>query len=268
MKEQIEIQSVIRSHFDAIKIKNSSFSLRAYAKKLNLAPSALSEILNGKRKISKKLATRILERLNLSPEESIPLLGLFDEKTKNLDFHGAPLKPVLNEPSKIDFLQLSSDQFNLIGEWQHFALLSLIETKGFKSDVTWIAQRLCISTQLVQVTLDRLIRLGFVFKKNKKFVTNKKALISSDNIPNQAVRKSHYADLQLAEKALDNCPVDQRDFTAITVAANSKQLARAKQMIRTFQDELTLCLEEGSPDEVFKFTFYLYPLSTGKKEEI
>jgi uncharacterized protein (TIGR02147 family) len=261
LKEQIEIQNLIRSNLDQIKIKNPGFSLRAYAKKLELSPSALSEILNGKRKISGKMAARIIERMNLSPDISTPVLNLFDSKTKELSFEEEPGIDSPAPPPVIDFLQLSSDQFNLIAEWQHFALLSLMETKNFKSDIQWIARKLGISTQQAQTSLDRLIRLGFVFKKNRKFVTNKRALISSDNIPNQAVRKSHYNDLQLAEKALDHTPVDERDFTAITIAANKKNLPKARKMIREFQDKLTLCLEQGEKDEVIKFSFYLYPLT-------
>ena len=265
VKEQIHIQNLIRSGLSDIKSKNPNFSLRAYAKKLSLSPSALSEILNGKRKVSKKLAARIVEKMNLDPTESHAVLNLFDNKTARLDFVEQGHIP--EAPANIDFLKLSSDQFNLISEWQHFAILSLIETEDFKSDINWIAQRLSISATQAQTSVDRLIRLGFVFKKNKKFITNKQALLTSDNIPNQAVRKSHYSDLRLAEKALDNCPVDERDFTAITIPANKKNLAKAKKMIREFQDKLTLCLEQGPKDEVFKFTFYLYPLTQNKDQE-
>lgn len=268
VKEQIHIQNLIRSGLSDIKSKNPNFSLRAYAKKLSLSPSALSEILNGKRKVSKKLAGRIVEKMNLDPTEAHNVLNLFDQKTARLDFVEQGHQGHIPEaPANIDFLKLSSDQFNLISEWQHFAILSLMETEDFKSDVNWIAQRLSLSVTQAQASVDRLIRLGFVFKKNKKLITNKQALLTSDNIPNQAVRKSHYADLRLAEKALDNCPVDERDFTAITIPANKKNLAKAKKMIREFQDKLTLCLEQGPKDEVFKFTFYLYPLTQNKDQE-
>ena len=262
MKEQLHIQNLIRNGLSDIKSKNPNFSLRAYAKKLSLSPSALSEILNGKRKISKKLAERIVEKMNLDPSAAHGVLNLFDKKMSRLDF--VEHSHISETPANIDFLKLSSDQFNLISEWQHFAILSLIETEDFKSDIGWIAQRLSISSTQAQSSLDRLIRLGFVFKKNKKYITNKQALLTTDNIPNQAVRKSHYADLRLAEQALDTCPVDQRDFTAITIPANKKNLAKAKKMIREFQDKLTLCLEQGPKDEVFKFTFYLYPLTQKK----
>jgi len=42
---------------------NPSYSLRAFAKHLNIEPSALSKILNGKRRISKKMFTKISLKL-------------------------------------------------------------------------------------------------------------------------------------------------------------------------------------------------------------
>ena len=56
--------------------------MRAFAKKLNLSPSALSEILNGKRKISQKKAMMIFERLGANPIEIHELQNAFGEMTK------------------------------------------------------------------------------------------------------------------------------------------------------------------------------------------
>jgi hypothetical protein len=81
-----------------------------------------------------------------------------------------------------------------------------------------------------------------------------------------AVRKSHYADLRLAEKALDEIAVEERDFTAITIAADKSKLPEAKRMIREFQDALTQFLEDGKKDEVYKMTFYMYPLTRPTNE--
>ena len=49
--------------------KNSSYSLRAFAKFLALDSSALSQILHGKRFLSDPRAKILLDKLELSPEE-------------------------------------------------------------------------------------------------------------------------------------------------------------------------------------------------------
>ena len=47
--------------------KNPNYSLRAFAKSLDIGPSALSQIVRGKRKLTKKMTLRLADRLDISP---------------------------------------------------------------------------------------------------------------------------------------------------------------------------------------------------------
>lgn len=270
MSEQIVIQIKIRSHLEALQRKNPAFSLRALARKLHLSPSALSEIINGKRKISKKMAERLIERMCLDPLEAAEIRQQFSLGGVNselaLTTNSKPGR-LSQYKKQIEFLKLNSDQFSLISEWSHFALLSLMETINFVSDASWMAQRLALTVTETQKVLNRLLDLKLITKKNKNYQPTGKALLTSDDVANQAVRKAHYEDLKLAEKVLDQCPVELRDFTAITLAVDSNKLPEAKKMIREFQDALTQFLEDGNKDEVYKMTFYLYPLSHKNTKE-
>ena len=262
MTEQLAIQDKIRSHFATLQRKNPAFSLRAFALKLDISPSALSEIMSGKRKVSKKMAVKILDRMYLDPKEVEAIKLLFDGKTNGLDMVADGDQGLLQKYKKnINYLKLSSDQFNMISEWQHFALLSLMETVNFVSDIPWMAKRLALSVTDVQKTLTRLMDLNLVSRKYNKYAPTNEPLITSDDVANQAVRKAHFEDLKLAEKVLDHCPVELRDFTAVTVAVDKTKIQEAKKMIREFQDSLSQFLEDGEKTEVYKLTFYMYPLS-------
>lgn len=261
MNEQLAIQAKIRSHFAQLQRKNPAFSLRAFALKLDISPSALSEIMAGKRKVSKKMAVKLLDRMYLDPKESEEIKLLFDNRLNAPAVEGDGKSVLQKYKKNINFLKLSSDQFNVISEWQHFALLSLMETTDFQSDVEWMAKRLSLSVPEVQKTLQRLIDLNLVTKKYNRYTPTNESLTTSDDVANQAVRKSHYEDLKVAEKVLDHCPVELRDFTAVTVAVDKTKISEAKQMIREFQDRLTQFLEDGEKSEVYKLTFYMYPLS-------
>ncbi|MES2801461.1 MAG: TIGR02147 family protein [Bdellovibrionota bacterium] len=263
MTEQLAIQDKIRSHFAQLQRKNPAFSLRAFALKLDISPSALSEIMSGKRKVSKKMAVKLLDRMYLDPKEAEAIKLLFDGNGH--DHEADPEKGLLQKYKKnINYLKLSSDQFNMISEWQHFALLSLMETVDFISEIPWMAKRLALSVTDVQKTLNRLMDLNLVSRKYNRYAPTNEPLITSDDVANQAVRKSHYEDLKLAEKVLDHCPVELRDFTAVTVAVDKSKIPEAKKMIREFQDSLSQFLEDGNKDEVYKLTFYMYPLSTSE----
>ena len=70
--------------------------------------------------------------------------------------------------------------------------------------------------------------------------------------------------MELAQKSLTTDPVQERDFTSITMAINSKKLAEAKVLIRKFQDELSGLLEDSTPDQVYRLCVQLFPLSQGR----
>ena len=49
MEAQAYLQKTLRERLDVLKTKNTSFSLRAFARLLDVSPASLSEFLNGKR---------------------------------------------------------------------------------------------------------------------------------------------------------------------------------------------------------------------------
>lgn len=254
MTEQLAIQIKLRNQLFDYQKKNPAFSLRSFAKKLQVSPSSLSEILNGKRNISKKLAIRILSRLGSDPKDQNKIIQLFEY---------SKISSQTDQPKTKKYLELSSDQFQTLSQWQHFAILALTETKGFIADPSWISGRLGLSLGEVEQALDRLHRLGLIeWNRTKKLlkVTNG-PLTTSDDISDLAVRQSHFEDLKMAAQKLDDIEVDDRDFTSITVAIDKSKMKEAKTMIREFQDKLSAFLETGKQTEVYKICFHLFPLT-------
>ena len=76
MKEQPNLRLILNKKLDELKSKNPSYSLRAFARKLNVTPSALSEIINGKRRVSEKKAQSLAHHLLLDPTEKMKFLKI------------------------------------------------------------------------------------------------------------------------------------------------------------------------------------------------
>ncbi len=260
MTEQLAIQSKLRDQLLEYQNKNPAYSLRSFARKLQISPSSLSEILSGKRRVSKNLAQKILSRLGADPNDQDKILSLFDYSTNAND---SAKKDGTTGLSSRSYLELSSDQFQILSQWYHFAILSLAETKGFVADPLWISHRLGIKLPDAERALERLHRLGLaVWTRSKKTLTlTHRQLSTTDEIASTAVRQSHNEDLKLASEALDQVAVEDRDFTSITIAIDKNKLPRAKKMIREFQNQLAAFLETGNQTEVYKFCFYAFPLS-------
>lgn len=234
----------LRDEYSRRRARNANYSLRAFAKHLHVGSGPLSEILAKKRVLSSRMASRITERLMLTPADRQRFLSLL----------AAPL----SSPSP--FRPLADDAFRVIADWQHFGILSLLETKGARSDARWIGTRLGISAEDAQIALDRLTRLEMIRADGDRLVPVSGWATSSD-IPSQAIRKFHRQTIQLALGALEEVPVEERDVTSITVAVDVANLPRAKSLIRKFRRQLSDLLEAGERSEVYQLNIQLIPVS-------
>ena len=262
MKEQFAVRKFLNCTLLEIQARNPQYSLRSFAQKLGMNSGALSLILAGKRKVSKKWTNRVADRLFLSPEERAALLKHFFEKDQAIPSDDRELR-------KNEDHVLSGDQFRLIGDWYHFAILSLVRTNDFKNDSGWIAERLGIAPKLATEAVSRLKRLQLLQEnKQKKLVRTHERIRTQDDVLNLSLQKNQMQTLELAQKAIERIPVELRDFTTITMVTHPKKLKEAKALIRKFQDDLDALMENvDEKTEVYRCSVELFPLTINRVSE-
>lgn len=236
------------------KLKNPQYSLRALARKAGLSPAALSEILNGKRRVSLERAKSVLERLGAGLDKIDDIISDIDKGTVS---------------SKKTY-QLAIDQFYLISEWYNFAILSLAETEDFDDDPNWIAERLNISAVNARKSLERLERLG-ALKRNRKgqLVTTGTQLATPDEIANRGLRQQHLEILEKCKDSLEQNQVHERDFLGVTMTLDPQDLPLAKKSLREFMVKFCSRFEKGKKKEVYRLNLQFIPLTVlkeGKKK--
>ena len=259
MLEQDKLQKIMNGRYLRLRALNPSYSLRAFAKKLAMSPGAVSELLKGQRRASLKVAEKIAEKLLLDPQERAYLFEQFPSRLKRIPRH-------TGKNHVLKYRQLTSDQFEVVAEWQHFAILSLIETDNFKASPRFIADRLGISQVSSEQAFKRLVRLGLITKtEDDKYKLTSNGFRTSDDIASVSLSRAHHQNLEKAKNSLERDEVKTRDFTFITMAVNLELIPQAKEKIRKFQDEMSALLETGNRTEVYQMCVQLYPLSKVSK---
>ena len=114
----------LHNEFERLKGRNPSYSLRSFAKKLQVNPSALSEVMNGKRMPTSRFGGVVSKALKLSETEHQRLVGNLPKKNTS-----SLMNQIARDSS---YLQLERDQYEVIEHWHYFAILSLTETRGFR----------------------------------------------------------------------------------------------------------------------------------------
>lgn len=258
----MQTESLLKKEFIRRKSKNPSYSLRAFSQSIGIPSGRLSEILNGKRRLTKAYAGKILNNLRLD---------LVERKKWQNAIAGVP-----SESQALD-----ESQFCLIADPIHYALLCLLETKSFENlikslnkskkknefaiQIEWMAERLEKPKLEVELAIQNLLKLHYIsIENNLIHLTLDKALETSTDVLSKALQESHRKSLQSAINKIESVPLDFRDVTSITMAVDIKNLPKAKKMIREFRKNLSALLEDGHQDEVYELNVQLVPLTQVK----
>jgi uncharacterized protein (TIGR02147 family) len=138
--------------------------------------------------------------------------------------------------SYASFNEISLDTFKIISDWYHFAILELTEISGFKSNTTWIAQRLNISFKTAEEAIERLLDFGLLEKNQFGVLTQThKSLATPSGIPSSEIKKHHRQILAKAEESLINDPVSERDFSTMTLAIPQSAYSEIQNEIKNFR---------------------------------
>lgn len=150
---------------------NPSYSLRAFARKLNLSPSFLSQLFMGKKDLSEDTRHRIIEILNLEREhvEKINthllihqrrvdgIKGVVDRLAEY--YHGD--SPQRRHIDVNDYLEIIS--------WIHDAIFHAIRFGEQGSSLQDIADKLDFAPEVLGPALGRLIDKQLVIEKNGRY---------------------------------------------------------------------------------------------------
>jgi uncharacterized protein (TIGR02147 family) len=245
---ETKLKNLLMIEYMNAKAKNPHFSMRAFAKKIGVPQSAVSEILSGKRHVTHKMATKIMSGLSVSPNRMQEILE--------------------DSGNERGFKSLDMAVYDVISDWYYFAILSLMETKGFHSSPIWIAQRLKLPLKTVHDALKKLLALDLIAidPKTKKISLTNEQFEAVSPVATAALKKANKQNLELAFEKLENTRFDERDFTAITLCFDPERMEEAKKLIREFRRKFCKIMESREKKEVYKMCVQLFPLSEGAKK--
>jgi len=237
---------ILKDDFLARQKRNGRYSLRAYARALQIHSSTLSAIMNGKRKISPQQAQKIMRVLEIpTKERKLILLSIMSEEKETSVFYHT----------------LSDDILSVVSGWEHFALLSCLDLSKDGKTSEDLTKKLKLEAGTAEQALQRLKKFNLVIQSEDLWHATGKHFTTSDQVPCEALRKTHREYIQKALASVDVHNVEERDITGITLAISSNKLPIAKKMIANFRREMAEFLEDGPRDEVYRLNIQLFPLS-------
>lgn len=240
-------QRILREELARRQHRNPSYSLRALARDLNLPRTTISDVIQGKRRLSKASIERIQKKLVLEASE-------IERLTKESQSEWFEIK---NENSR---RTLEDDEFRIISSWYFFAILNLARLPANQARSSWIAARLGLPAATCREALKVLTKLELLRIEDGRMIRTAAPLQTRAEVPSRYVRDQQRQFLEIAAESLDNVPIGEREVSATTMAIVSSRVPKAKKMILKFRRKLADFLTEGgSPDSVYTLGTQLVP---------
>lgn len=259
-----DYRQILRSKLAERSRHRPRYSLRAFARDLGLTSARLSEVLSGKKGLSRQAAAMIASRLGLSVGEAQFFCDLVESRhARSLVARRKAQERVSSVSNRLNVGRvIEADQFQLIADWRHFAVRECLGLKDARSDAVSVGRKLGISSLLVKDAIARLVRLGLVEQRKGRLMPTQETVVSSDGVPSDAIKAFHEQILKKSIDALHVQGLDDRDFVSLLLSVRSVDLPMIKNRIRRFLRDLDREFS-GSPeaDRVISLGTHLTTLS-------
>lgn len=250
-------ESFLKAELNKRKSRYGDYDHRRFAGDMGISPAFLSLVLNGKRRISEKSALKICEHLKLSAADKHRFMTMCRRESSKDPAYRKMLSEQIDSNEK--FKVIDAKKFSPVSRWCHTAIIELSYVKDFEPEPAWIARRLRISVVEAELSLARLLRLGFLTKtpSGKVKVADQVAV---KDMPSRAIREHHTQMISKALAAVEGQPLQSRDISGITMAISKSKLPLVNEIIRKFRYDLADVMHCEENDAVYQLNIQFFRL--------
>jgi uncharacterized protein (TIGR02147 family) len=250
---------------------NPVYSLRAFARDLDITAPQLSAVMNGRKGISAEAAKKLVAKLDLSNEEKTVFLGsatALHSRLKSERSRAAEQLQRFSDSAAFQTIQESS--LSVVNEWFYLSVLQCFDLRDFEPNHAWIAAKLGISPVEAERAVLRLAQVGLL-KRKGSFFAQSQDYVRTPDIPSRAIRAHLQEWLGIASRALEQQSIQERDFSSTVFAVDPARVPEFKSRLQAFREEFCHEASKGKAQtEIYSLSmqFFRVSKSNNKKEEI
>lgn len=244
---QTQIAQFLRNELKKRKQKNPNYSLRAFARDLEINKTTLSFCMLETRQLSEANFEKILVNINVDATQRSYLRSLF----MDLQDGGA-------------FSTITPEEAEAFSAWLPFAILDLIPIESSNDDYSWFAKQLNVGASLIAHWIKFLLERGHIQHdvNRRKFVRIASNLTTPDVFPNsnnyQSESLNHALDL------LTYAPETGHNLYSLSFCADAQTREKVLRMFTKFLNDVAN-LETHSPQsKLYRLNMQFFPCKNFK----
>ncbi|MCX6128213.1 MAG: TIGR02147 family protein [Proteobacteria bacterium] len=250
------------------KTQTRNYSYRQLSVDLGFsATNLLHLIVQGKRPVTEKAASKIVASLDLKRDERRYFLTLARlTRGKSSEEISRTFREALEIRSGMISSRLEQEQFAYFSEWYHSVIREMIVLEEFQSDPKWIATHIrpAITIKQAEESLELLQKLKLIQYDSLtgRFVQTSHIISTGPEVLNLSVQKFHQESIPHGMEAMVTSSAESRHISGLVLAVSSGQFEKIKQEIELFQQRLLELESDRSgakADRVVRLNMQLFP---------
>ena len=263
-----DYRAYLKAYYQFRKDGQRGYSFRMFSKMGGFAsPNILKLVIDGERNLSPESVEKFIQALSLAGAMADYFRALVRmnqaktdaEKTRNYE----ELIRLIPHAKRRD---LNPDTVEYLSHWLYPVLREMVLIAGFEDDPYWIARRLTGRATVKEITqaMQFLVAKGFITKcDDGTYSAKDNMVLSSDEVRSLAICRYHRGMLEQAKESLEDLPMEEREFGALTFLLPQQNVDELKYKIKQFRKDLhTWAMQAGSDaasDSVVQVNFQMYP---------
>jgi uncharacterized protein (TIGR02147 family) len=257
----------LRDFFSEKKRKNRKYSYKVLADKAGFkARDYILRVMTGKRNLSHSGIFRLAHALGLSQKETDYFSDLvaFNQAATPAEkelFFGRMTAGCPHGKHQV----LRKDQFEYFSAWYYGAIRSLLPVMDFGDDFAKLGKFLDppLTPGEARRAVELLIRLGLIRRTGPgKYSVSASSLTAGDEVTSLALVQFHREALDLAKRAIERFPSQDRDVSGVTMSLSKKGYNQIKSEIQALRKKAMVIAEKDRmEDAAYQLNIQLFPLS-------
>jgi uncharacterized protein (TIGR02147 family) len=248
--------------------RNTSFSIRAAAARMNIGTGTLSRIISGSRNIGPALLPAVIDFLGLKSREAeyfslLVRMSRTSHPGKKREFYERMLL-MRGESRSV----IPERKYDLFEQWECLALHQLLRIVPGVSDPAALGAMLVpkVSASRARKALGLLERNGMIRPNDRRgYSPVEISMTTGETWQGVAIHGFQKVAARMGMNALDTFRKAERDFSTLTVSLSPGNFAAAREILRKARQEiLELDEKESDPRRVYQMNLQLFPLSRNR----
>ncbi len=235
-----DYRAYINDYLQLKQASHKAFSLRAFAKKINLSPGHLSLILSGKKNLSEEHADVLCDNFKFTDKDRVFFHLLVEYAHSSLKVKDSILRKINIEKSKSVLLDVAITERMSKINWYHlYILIAFGIVKTIDKLENLMTEQAGIEKKLIRQSISDLLAQGLLKEEGESYKRTSKRLVLSSSVQNSILKTMHLDYLKKNEEFVSSRGTDDRYSITEFISIPEDKYDEVKKLTNEYLDELT-----------------------------